>query len=427
MKYWISISAAIFAVPLLCANPADESTFLLKGATLHTMAGADIPDGSVMVTNGRITGVGRNLNAPAGTRVIDVSGLHVYPGFIDAASEVGLSEIGAVRESSDVQEIGKFNPQLSSWEAVNPSSEHILVTRANGISSVVALPEGELIAGHASFIHLDGWTTEEMKVKGSAALYLLWPTIQTHSFHYPEGPVTKPYDEIKKDHDKRLQELNGFIEDARRYSKAKAAHASDFQVNLRLEAMTDVIDGETPVMIEAMREREIREAVDFADRQKLRMILSGGAEAWKVTGLLKEHHIPVVLRPTLSLPEEEDEPYDQPFSTPGLLAKSDILFCFASYSAEFSRNLPYQAAAAVPFGLSHDAALKSITINTARIFGLEKQLGSIEEGKLADLMVTDGDPLETRTEVKHLFINGRDVSLNNKQLQLYLKYKSRPN
>jgi imidazolonepropionase-like amidohydrolase len=424
MKTALSVSAILLGCAAIC-SAADDS-FLLRGATIHTMAGRDIPNGSILVRDGKIAGVGENLTAPEGTRVIDVNGMQVYPGLIDSASTVGLTEIEAVRESSDIHEIGKLNPQLSTWMDVNPSSEHIPVTRANGITTEVALPDGELIAGRASLIHLNGWTTEEMVVLQSAALHIVWPTIKTRTFRFPEGPSNKPFEEAKKDYDKDVRELTVFFEDARRYALAKAAHQPGFSTDLKLEAMLPVLTGQTPVLISASREREIKAAIAFADTEKVRMILCGGAEAWKVMADLKSRSIPVVLQPTLSLPDEEDEPYDRAFTTPGELQKSGILFSFGTYDAQYARNLPYQAAAAVPFGLPHDAALAALTINAARIYGVDKTMGSIEEGKIADLMVTDGDPLETPTQVKRLFIAGKEVDLDNKHKHLYEKYKARP-
>jgi imidazolonepropionase-like amidohydrolase len=425
MKPFLILAAAAALSPW--ASGADNSaSYFIRGATIHTMAGRDITNGSILIRDGKILGVGENLTAPADAKVIDAHGMQVYPGMIDSFTDTGLTEIEMVRETSDNAELGKFNPQLSAWMAVNPSSEHIPVTRANGITASVPVPNGSLIAGRASMIHLDGWTVDEMDLNPTVALHINMPVIRTRTFRFPEGATEKPYEEVRKDYLKEVQELNKFFDDAHRYEKAKAANEPGFDTDLKFEAMIPVIEGKIPVMITAMREREIKDAIAFADKQKLKMILAGGAEAWKVTAELKARNIPVVLRPTLSLPEEEDDPYDKPFTTPGELYKAGVLFSFGSYDAQFSRNLPYQAAASVPFGLPHDAAMAGVTINAAKIYGMDKKVGSIEEGKIADLMITDGDPLEEQTHVKQLFINGKQVDLNNRQLRLYEKYKSRP-
>jgi len=422
----------LFLPTVLCFSStvfaAANDTFLLRGATIHTMAGKDIQNGSILVRDGKIAGVGQNLSAPAGVKVIEASGMQVYPGMIDSASTIGLSEIGAVRETSDTTEIGKFNPQLRASIAVNPDSEHIPVTRANGITSVIALPDGQGLSGQASLINLNGWTTEEMEVKRSAAMHLRMPTIGGSVGRGFEGRfgARVTYEEAKKNFDKDMADLNAFFEDARRYSQAKAANLPDFKTDLKLEAMLPVIEGKTPLLITALRERAIRDAIDFSVKQKIKMILCQAPEAYKVTAELKARDIPVVLGPTLSLPLEDDDPYDRPFTTPADLYKSGVKFSFGTFSNEFSRNLPYQAAAAVGFGLPKEEAMKAITVNAAQIWGVANQLGTIEEGKSADFMVTDGDPLEEPTQVKQLFIRGQTVDLENKQHKLYEKYKGRP-
>ena len=427
MRRLAGLALACCAAAWGASNPAGEGdSFLIRNATVHTMAGPELANGSVLVRHGKIAGVGQALEAPAGVRVIEGQGLHVYPGMIDSGSEVGLSEIRAVRESNDVNELGKFNPELRANIAFNPSSEHIPVTRANGITSVMAMPAGELIGGQASLMRLDGWTTDEMTVKSGAALVLRMPVVQTHTFRLPQGAGITPFDEAKKNYDKQVRELDEYFEAARRYQKARQANLPGFQQDLKLEAMLPVIEGKLPVLVMARTERAIREALALANRQKVKIILGDADQAYKVTKEIAEQHIPVILGPTLSLPEDEDDPYDRQFTTPADFYRAGIPFAFASFSAEFSRNLPYQAAAAVAFGLPHEEALKAITINAARIWGVDQQTGSIEEGKWADLMLTDGDPLEEPTQVRQLFIKGRAVDLDNKQHRLYEKYLNRP-
>jgi imidazolonepropionase-like amidohydrolase len=429
----VALSFSLLVATLLHA--ADDDTFLLKGATIHTMAGKDIVNGSILVRGGKIAGVGQDLAAPGGVKVIDASGMQVYPGIIDSGTSVGLTEISGVRETSDAQELGKFNPQLRASVAVNPDSEHIPVTRANGITAVLAMPEGTGLSGQASLIHLDGWTTDELEVKRSAAMHLHMPTIGTTGFRGgggggdaedPTGAPRITFEQMKQNYDKEMVDLNNFFEDARRYARAKETAAADFKIDLKLEAMLPVIKGEEPLLITAQRERAIRDALQFADKQKIRMILCDPKEAYKVLDEIKSHNVPVIMGPTLSLPVTEDDPYDQPFATPGQLYKAGIKFAFASFSNQFSRDLPYQAAAAVPFGLPKEEAMRAITVNAAQILGVANQMGTIEEGKFADFMVTDGNPLEIQTQVKQLFIKGKNVSLDDKQKRLYEKYENRP-
>ncbi len=417
---------------------ADNDSFLLRGATVHTLAGAQIENGSVLVRSGRIIGVGKDIAAPKDVKVIDARGLQVYPGLIDAATEIGLVEVNAVRETLDTTELGRFNPQLVALTAVNPSSEHIPVTRANGITTVATLPQGQLISGQVSLIHLDGWTTEEMGVSRTAGLHLRIPFIQVSARAVPfddatTGPVAAgpqaTFAAAKQVFDRQMAELNDFFDSARRYKQAKDAKAPEFRTDLKMEAMIPVLAGQEPVLVTAIREREIRDALAFADKQKIKIILCEAPEAYKVTKEIKERDISVILGPTLDLPLNEDDPYDRSYTTPADLQKAGIRFAIGTFSGTASlssRNLPYQAAQAVAFGLSHDDALKAITKNAAEIWGVGDRVGTIEEGKWADLLVTDGDPLETKTQVRQLFIKGKAVDLDNKQKQLYEKYLHRP-
>lgn len=411
--------ALLLAAGAMAAAAGTGDSFLLRGATVHTVSGEDIAGGSVLVVDGRIAGVGVKLAAPKSVRVIDVKGLHVYPGLIDSSTQLGVTEIPSVRETSDTADLGAFKPQLRIAVAVNPASEHIAVTRANGITAAVVQPSGGIIPGQAALIHLDGWTNEEMTLVGSLAMRLDYPRL-----------VGGPYREMKKRYQAQVRELEEFFESARRYQKAKAAGAPDFRTDLRLEAMLPVLEGRLPLLVRAEKEKTIREAMAFAAKQKVRMILQQAPQAWKVAAELKAAGIPVVLAETLSLPDEEDEPYDRPFTTPAKLFRAGVQFCFATYGPGPARsnpfNLPYQAAGAVPFGLPREEALKAVTLRAAEIWGVADRIGSIDKGKMADLIVTDGDPLEIRTRVHRMFIKGRAVDLNNRHKRLYEKYLNRP-
>ena len=432
--------AALVTFPLLAAT---DDSFLIRGATVHPVASAEIQNGSVLVKDGKIVGLGRNLAAPKGTRIIEGKGLHVYPGMIDSATQIGLSEIGSTRESVDTGELGKFDPQLRAEVAINPASEHIPVTRANGITTVITLPmsagdgggrrgagAGNIIAGQAALVHLDGWTWEEMDVKKSAGMAMRIPTILSPSGRFGDlPPAIAPrfsYADAKKNYDTELRELREFFEEARRYQKAKAGNAKGFQPDLKFEAMLPVLEGTEPLVIMASRERAIRDAVQFADQQKVHVIIADPRELGKMGPELKARNIPAILGPTLELPLREDDPYDAAFTLPNEFFKAGVKFAFGSFNNEFVRDLPYQAATSVAFGLPYDEALKAITLNAAQIWGVADRLGSIEEGKSADLMVTDGDPLEAKTQVKQLFIKGRTVDLDNKHKRLYEKYLNRP-
>jgi len=430
------VFTVLFTLPLLAAN---DDSFLIRGATVHPVVAAEIQNGAVLVKDGKIVGVGRNLAAPKSIRIIDGKGLHVYPGMIDSATQMGLAEIGSTRESVDTGELGKFDPQLRAEVAINPSSEHIPVTRANGITTVITLPmgaaeggrgrgvgAGNIIAGQAALVHLDGWTWEEMDVKKSAGMAMHIPTILSPPARFDGQLPPFSFADAKKNYETELRELREFFEDARRYQKAKSANAKGFQRDLKFEAMLPVLEGSEPLVIVANRERAIHDAVQFADQQKVRVVIAEPRELGKMGPELKARNIPAILGPTLALPLHEDDPYDAAYTLPDEFFKAGVKFAFGTFNNEFVRNLPYQAATAVAFGLPYDEALKAITLNPAQIWGVADKLGSIEEGKSADLMLTDGDPLEAKTQVKQLFIKGKTVDLDNKQKRLYEKYLNRP-
>jgi imidazolonepropionase-like amidohydrolase len=432
----------LFSVSLLAGT---DDTFLIRNATVHPVASAEIQNGSVLVKDGKIVGVGRNLAAPKGVRIIEGKGLHVYPGMIDSATQIGLAEINSTRESVDTGELGKFDPQLRAEVAINPASEHIPVARANGITTVITLPlsgggdgggrrgggGGNIIAGQAALVHLDGWTWEEMDVKKSAAMAMRMPTILSPGGRGggdmpPEIAARFSYADSKKSYETELRELREFFEEARRYQKAKTASVKGFRPDLKFEAMLPVLEGTEPLVIMAGRERAIRDAVQFADQQKVHVVIADPRELGKMGPELKARNIPAILGPTLALPLHDDDPYDAAYTLPDQFFKAGVKFAFGTFNNEFVRNIPYQAATAAAFGLPYDEALKAVTLNAAQIWGVSDKLGSIEEGKAADLMVTDGDPLEAKTQVKQLFIKGKNVDLDNKHKRLYEKYLNRP-
>ena len=425
--------AALFLVLAVGAGAADNDTFLIRNADVYPVTSPVIHGASVLVENGRITGVGTKVIASKTVRVIEGKGLRVYPGLIDSSTQLGLSEISGIRETVDIAELGVYMPQLRTIVAVNPESEHFPVVRANGITTAMTFPspgngnrigspDRQVISGQAALIHLDGWTWEDMEVKRSAAMHLIFPFIvRARGVNGNEG-----FAQAKRNYDRELEQLAGFFDQCRQYQRAKAAARPDFQIDLRYEAMLPVLEGKLPMAVSAERERAIHDALEFADKQKIRIVLMEPRELGKLAPEIKAKNIPVVLGPTLEVPLTEDDPYDSAFTLPAELYKAGIKFAFGTFGNEFVRDLPYSAAVAVNFGLPYDEALKAITINAAEIWGVASEVGSIEMGKSADLMVTTGDPLETPTQVKHLFIKGKEVDLTNKQTRLYEKYSNRP-
>jgi len=429
----------LLSFPFASASHAQSqhSTYAITHAKIFTLADQPIDDGTLVIRDGKIAAVGVDVSVPAGAQVIDAQGLQVYPGLFDPITQMGLREIGAVSATVDSTETGAFNPDVVAAEAVLPSSEHIPVTRAAGITEVLAVPASGgfdsfrsdgVLGGQASAIHLAGWTINDMLIKKSVAMVLNWPEIPTEVFDLSTfSRKPKPFKEAKEEYDKQVSELTEWLERARHYAQAMGhGGPTDYQRDLKLEALVPVTRGELPVLVFAGRAREIRSAVEFCDKQKLKMILAGGAEAYKVKDLLRSKNIPVILGPTLTLPVEEDDPYDRLLTQPAELASAGVKFAFGSFDNSFARRLGQQAANAVAYGLPYDDALRAVTLYPAQIFGLADQVGTLEAGKVANVMVTTGDPLELTTDVKFLFIKGQQTSLNNKQQALYEKYRNRP-
>jgi imidazolonepropionase-like amidohydrolase len=394
-------------------------------ATVHTVSGGTIEDGTISFRDGLIVEVGAGLAPLAGATVVDASGRHVYPGMIDANTAVGLTEIGSVAGSVDMSETGEFNPNVNTAVAVNPDSELIPVTRANGLTHVVAAPSGGLVSGTSSLIRLDGWTWEDLAASAPLAMHVRWPGFGGgRRFGPPQADA---------DADKRRKEsiakIEAFFDDARGYARLKAS-GRQHEINPMLEAMVPVLDGTIPVILHASEVRQIESALDWAEEAGIRVVLAGAGDVWRVAERLAQREVPVILTSVLATPRRRDEAYDTRYAEAARLAEAGVDFCIATsgggFGASSTRNLPYHAAMAAAFGLSKEDALAAVTLSPARILGVGDRLGSIEVGKSASLMLTDGDPLEIKTQVERVFIDGRPADPNNKHRRLYEKYRGRP-
>lgn len=431
----------------IAASAAANDTFLIRNVDVYPVTSAPVKGVSLLVSDGKIADIGTKIVAPKGMKIVEGKGLRVYPGMIDSTTEIGLSEISAERVTVDTGELGEFMPQLRALVAVNVESEHIPVVRVNGITSVMSFPASggrgggrggaatQIISGQAALIHLDGWTWEDMEINRSAAMHILFPNIPGRggrggAADFPEefagfvGSTT--YTEQKRQYDQQIQKLNDFFNAARQYQKERTSNAPGFKRDLKMEAMVPVLEGKVPAAVTAVRERTIRDAIAFADKQHIKIVIMNPRELKNVAADLKAKNIPVILGRTEALPENEDAPYDEAESLPSEVFKAGVKFAFGTGSNEFVRNLPYNAARAAAYGLPQEEALKAVTINPAQIWGASDKLGSIEKDKWADLMVTDGDPLEAPTQMKYLYIKGKEIDLTNKQTRLYQKYLNRP-
>jgi len=425
-------------------------TVVIRNADVYPVTAPAAKGVSLVIQEGKIAEIGAKVVSPKGAHVIEGKGLRVYPGLIDSGTELGLSEVSSTRETVDTGELGEFMPQLRALSAVNPESEHFAVVRVNGITSAMTFPssgvggggrfgggERQFISGQAALIHTDGWTWEDMAIERTAAVHLIFPSLGGRGGR-GGGPVPDSVLELvpgaaggtgfaatKRLYDQQVAKVVEFFEQARQYQKERAANAPAFKRDLKLEAMIPVLEGKVPVAISASRASVIHDAIGFADKQHIRIVILQPHDIAAIAPELKAKNVPVVFGRVLALPDQEDDPYDSAFTGPAEAYKAGVKFAFGTFSNEFVRNLPYQAATAVAFGLPYEEALKAVTINPAQIWGHGGDLGSVETGKVADLLVTDGDPLEIQTQVKHVFIKGKEVPLVNKQTRLAEKYMGR--
>lgn len=405
----LTICSFALATDEIPGSPQQRPVALIN-ATIHPVVGDDIDNGTIVFVDGRITAIGQQVKVPKKAEVLDLQGQHVYPGLMEAHSQIGLREISAVRASRDNAETGSLNPNVKANVSVNPDSEVIPVTRANGVLIAVSAPSGGRISGLAAVMQLDGWTYEDMTLQENAALVINWPS--------PPSSGESP----------GLKVLRRMFTESRAYLAARAVEGSEQRFDIRYEAMAPVLAGDVPVMVAADDAREIQAAVAFSVEQEIRLIIFGGQDAAHCAALLKKHDVPVVINSIHRRPRRRHEAYDSAYTLPVRLREAGVRFCISGSdraSTWNTRNLAYHAGTAVAHGLSRQDALKSVTLFPAQIMGVADRVGSLEPGKDATLMVTTGDPLETNTQITAAYIQGRAVQLTSRHTRLYEKYQQK--
>ncbi len=410
----------------------EAGTFAITNARIITVSGAEISNGTIVISGGKITALGANAAIPAGATKIDGTGLSVYPGMIDAGTNMGLLEIsGGAPGTVDVAETGNINPNAKAILAINPHTSHINVTRVNGITMAQSLPGGGLISGQSAVINLNGATQSAMEVVGTFGLVINFPPVTTFAGFNPlTGPNIVDFDQAIKNRDKKVEELKDEFEKALTYAKVKDAYAKDKtlpfpETDLKMEAMIPYVRGEKPIIFAAQNARDIRGVVKFVEDMKLKAIIFGGADAWQVADGLKKNKIPVIYNRIFNNPGQDD-PYDLYFEVPSKLQKAGIQFAITTGDEGANvRDLPYQAGIASAYGLSKADALKSVTLYPAQILGIADRYGSLEVGKMANVVVTDGDLLEVRTAIKYVFIDGRKIPLTSRHTEFFDAFKDR--
>ncbi|MGI9168147.1 MAG: amidohydrolase family protein [Pyrinomonadaceae bacterium] len=409
-----------------------RGVYAIRNAHIVTVSGPEINNGTIVIRDGKIEAVGTNVSVPSGAQTIEARGLWVYPGMMDAGTSMGLVEVGQGASGTvDTAEVGDLNPNAKAIIAVNPHSAHIAVTRVDGVTSVVSIPVGGLISGQAAIINLVGTSPMEMAVEPYSALVINYPRAsggggggffaQPQQTNLSEALVTA---------NRQVEQIRKLLREAEAYGRAQEAYAKDKTLpradqNIVLESLVPYVRRERPVIFRADREHEIRGAIRFAEEMKLNPVILGGDDAWKIASYLKDKNVSVILTGILDLPGREDDFYDTLYENAAKLQQAGVRFCISSGdSAANVRNLPFYAGMAAAFGLPRAEALKAVTLYPAQIMNVADRLGSIEVGKMANLVVTDGDLLETRTHVRHLFIDGRHVPLTSRHTDLSDAFKN---
>lgn len=410
--------------------PAQEKSqkILIKNGTIIPVVGEILERGSLLVEKGKIAAIGKDIEETVGAQIIDASGMFVYPGFIDSFSHFGLMEISAIPSTVDIRELGRENPELRVAWAINPHSVHFATSRINGTTTALVAPQGGTFPGLTALVKMDGWTFPEMEVKEVATSMINFPMTPR-----PPREGVAQQEEAKIDITSKLVEkIKEYLDEARRYIQLKKLASENPSLtppapNPKYEALAPVLDGSLPVIVSVEKAKDIELALKFIKEQKLKAIFRGCAQGFKVADKIKQAGIPVIIDSLYAGPSEPEDGYDAPYRNVVELARAGVLICFSSgEDSSIGKDLAYHAAKAVAFGLDRTEAIKALTINPARIFGVDSRLGSLEKGKDADLFITTGDPLDYKSDVKHLFINGKHIDLNNWWDILYNKWKSRP-
>ncbi|MCC6399146.1 MAG: amidohydrolase family protein [Flavobacteriales bacterium] len=428
MRNALTLLAALAACPVLAQRPAPAApqtrSVLIRDAQVHTGDGRLIAGGFVGFRNGVIDHVGPTAPAARYDTVIDAAGGHLYPGFILPDATLGLAEIDQVHATIDEDEAGDITPEVRASTAYNVDSRIIPTVRRNGVLIAQVVPRGGVVSGRSSVVHLDAWDRRDALIARDNGVHLNWPrAFARHGWWAEPGPVVR---EKAEERQRRMRELEAlFTEAAARARRPEAAPA-----DVRVQALAGLFTGESTLFVQAEQAQDIQEAVLFADRMGVkRTVLVGGYDAWRVADLLRDKRVAVVLRRLHSLPLRNDDDVDLPFRLPALLHERGVPFCL-SYTGDMermgARNLPFVAGTARAYGLPPEEAVRCVTLDAARVLGIDARYGSLAVGKSATLFLSSGDALDMRTNaVRCAFIDGRDLTLDSTQEQLFEMHRSR--
>lgn len=435
-KFFLATLAALLfaALPALAQQP-----IAITNARIVTVSGPVIPRGTVVIRDGKIAAVGASVSIPSGARTINADGATLYPGLMDSYTTLGLSEIGQGANSTvDTTEFGTFNPTASAADSINQHSEVIGTVRVNGITHAVASPRGGFIGGQAALINLFGWTPQEMAVQPGVALQVTLPhwsrvtpaQIRGGGPGGGGGAAAPPSRQERERYAaQQMSVFKDFIARSRAYAAMRkslppGSPAAVTTLERQWETMMPFVSGERVWLIAATTTDQITDAIAFIKEMNIKGVINGGRDAWKVADKLAEAKVPVLIDP-LDMPARESDPYDSGFTNAAALAKAGVKFAITSAAGDDSRNLPFITALAVAYGLSPEDAIRAITLSPAEIFGVSDRLGSIEVGKIANLVLAGGDILDVRTPIRNVIIAGQDIPLVSRHTILYDKFKVR--
>ena len=419
----ISLSAAAQETVYPAAKQAQP--IAVTGATVHIGNGQVLNNATVLMVDGKITAVGTNVTVPSNAQVVNAQGKHVYPGLILSSSNLGLVEVPSVRATNDVQEIGDMNPNVRSIVAYNTASKIINTLRSNGILLANIVPEGGLLSGTSSVVQLDAWTPQDAAYKTDAGIHFNMPTMMARPRGFGfggNGPNQPPTDPVKEGLE-RVEKIKSFFREAKAYN-ADAAHD---ETNLKFASVKGLFDKSQKLYVHANTVKQMLVALDFVREFGFDVVIVGGSDSWQIADLLKQNNVSVILNQLHSLPTLEDDDVDQPYKTAAMLQKAGVTFSLNDEDGQTrGRNLPFNAGTAVTYGLTKEQALQAITLNAAKVLGVDKQTGSIEVGKDANIIISEGDILDMRTsQVTQAFIQGRTINLDDKQKQLNQRYMTK--
>lgn len=426
-KTAVVITLLLLSAAALAASQAEPAKITaIVGARIVPVVGEEIPRGTILIKDGLIEAVGAEVAVPDGAEVIDASELIAYPGMIDSYCSLGLSEVSGVAATVDTRETGRINPQVFTLEAIRYDSMHIPISRSNGITAALVAPGGGLISGQSCLLKLDGWTNREMLIKSPVAMHIELPGIRSGR----GGGGGRGEQQERVDGPALLKELKELFNETRFYAKRKAAAAENTllrqpEFNETYESLLPLLQGETLAIISVHGDKDIQAAIEFVEEENLKAVFYAVEQGWKVAEDIQKAGIPVVLGSMYGMPPVWEDGYDAIFRNAGVLNKAGVKIAFSSSSSSTAKDLPYHASKAAAFGLDKKEALKAVTIYPAEIFGVADKMGSLEKGKVANIVLADNDILELRTNIKKVFIDGRDTDLSSRYTELLEKFKKR--